>query len=43
MDDYLDTFVHELMEKQQYRNGIFPKRKSLREIFLSLRRRRFNE
>jgi len=40
MDDYLDTYLHELMEKQQYRNGIFPKRRSLKELFLSLRRRR---
>ncbi len=40
MDDYLDTFVHELMEKQQYRSGIFPKRRSLSEIFLAFRRRR---
>ena len=39
MDDYLDTYIVQLLESQQYRNGIFARR-SLKDIFLSLSRRR---
>jgi hypothetical protein len=39
MDDYLDTYIVQVLESQQYRNGIFAKR-SLKDIFLSLCRRR---
>ena len=40
MDEYLDTYLNELMDKQQYRSGIFPKRRSLKEFLISFRRRR---
>jgi len=39
MDDYLDTYIVQVLESQKYRNGVFAKR-SLKEIFLSLSRRR---
>ena len=40
MDDYLDTYIVAVLEKQKYRNGIFAHRRSLKEVLLSLRRRR---
>jgi hypothetical protein len=39
MDDYLDTYIVQVLESQQYRNGIFVKR-SLKDVFLSICRRR---
>lgn len=39
MDDYLDTYIVQVLESQIYRDGIFAKR-SLKDFFLSLGRRR---